>query len=338
MRSRQSIRVHDVTLDSGQQLAWVDVAYHLDGRPSPEGDNVVLVHHALTGSADAVGDWWREVIGSGQAVDTDATVVLSTNLLGSCYGTRASDAISRVTTRDQARIAQAVVAALGFSRVALACGGSLGGMVAFESLASFPSSVDRAVIFAAPARQTALGTAWGTVMRRALDLGGPVDGLALARMIGMISYRTSPSLQQKARRSDTDRFASPSVAGWLEAHGAKLVARFDASAYRTLVDAMDTHDITRGRDAKAVAALAERVVAVGVPGDLLYPADDVWEWSRAHGGPCDSIESMHGHDAFLLEPAQVGRILAEQLAIARAQRYTSTTSDDTASTIISSTV
>lgn len=313
-RTATTLRLRDVPLDSGETIAWVDVAYHLDGNPSAQRDNLVLVHHALTGSADAVGDWWREVIGPGRPVDTDRWAVLSTNLLGSCYGTTPSVPLARVTTRDQARVAQRVVEALGFSRVALACGGSLGGMVAFESLASFPAQVQRAVVFAAPARQTAMGAAWGTLMRRALGLGGPEEGLALARMIGMLSYRTSASLQRKALPPSDDPFAVPSVTGWLEAHGRKLVARFDATAYRLLVDAMDTHDITRGRDAAAVAALATRVLTVGIPGDLLYPAEDVWSWSRAHEGPVATITSVHGHDAFLLEAAQVGQLLAEQLA------------------------
>lgn len=332
------LRLHDVPLDSGARLAWVDVAYHLEGQPSTTFDNLVLVHHALTGSADAAGDWWQGVIGPGRAVDTSQWAVLSTNLLGSCYGTTAAAPLTRVTTRDQARVAHGVARALGYTRIALACGGSLGGMVAFESLASFPAEVDRAVAFAAPARQTALGAAWGEVMRRALALGGPTEGLALARMIGMISYRTSPSLQQKVRPSATDdALVAPSANGWLAWHGSQLVARFDATAYRTLVDAMDTHDITRGRDANAVSALASRVVSVGVPGDLLYPADDVWAWSLANGGPTDAISSPHGHDAFLLETEQVGRILAEQLAQLRAHRSapitiqtpSSNTDDDT---------
>jgi homoserine O-acetyltransferase/O-succinyltransferase len=325
-RTTELMRIHDVPLDAGGRLEWVDVAYHLDGHPTPARDNLVLVHHALTGSADAAGDWWRDVIGTGRAVDTSLWAVLSTNLLGSCYGTAASAPLSRVTTRDQARLAQRVVSALGFTRVAMACGGSLGGMVAFESLASFPDSVDRAVIFAAPARQSALGAAWGAVMRRALELGGPSEGLALARMIGMISYRTSPSLQQKVRASTgDDAVVTASANAWLERHGARLVERFDATAYRTLIDAMDTHDVARGRDAGAVAALADRIVSVGVPGDLLYPADDVWEWSRANDGATATIRSMHGHDAFLLETDQVGSILAEQLAVIGAQRNVSIT-------------
>jgi homoserine O-acetyltransferase len=324
-RTTQQCRVHDITLECGVTLPYVDVAYHLDGALDADRANVVLVHHALTGSADAVGDWWRDVIGPGRAVDTRRYAVLSTNLLGSCYGTRApwhdrGEAPPRITTRDQARVAHAVADALDIQRIALACGGSLGGMVAFESMATFGDRVDAAVVFAAPARQTALGAAWGACMRRALDIGGDTHGLALARMIGMVSYRTSESLENKSPGGAHHPFAEWPVSQWLSAHGEKLVARFDATSYRTLVDAMDTHDIARGREREALAHVAARTLCVGIPGDLLYPAEDVWQWAHGAGARTVAIESIHGHDAFLLEEDQVSSILADALRRVEAQR------------------
>jgi homoserine O-acetyltransferase len=326
-RTPERLHLPAFDLESGQTLRDVHVAYHLDGTIDAARANVVLVHHALTGSADAVGDWWADCIGPGRAVDTTRWAVLSTNLLGSCYGTTGprwddGGTFPRITIRDQARLALEVVRRLDIRRVALVCGGSLGGMVTWETVALAPDLVEQAVVFAAPARQTALGAAWGACMRRALEIGGPQDGLALARMIGMVSYRASASLEAKHAPLDSP-YDTPRVAEWLDAHGTRLVARFDAAAYRTLVDAMDTHDIWRGREAQRAtlsAQLAARLTVAGIPGDLLYPAEDVWRDAAAIGARLGRIDSPHGHDAFLLEDDQVAAQLAAALARTVAQR------------------
>ncbi len=320
-RSPHSLRVHDVVLEDGHVIPAVDVGYFLDGELSPTRDNVILIHHALTGTADAANDWWRDIIGPGKAIDTRRWAVLATNLLGSCYGTRPVEAgvLPPITTRDQAIVAQRVIDALGIPQVALVCGGSLGGMVAMESIASFPDRFDAAVIFAAPGRQTALGEAWGACMRRALDVGGDALGLALARMIGMVSYRTSASLERKRHAGIPDSNARE-VEAWLAMHGDKLVARFDAAAYRALIDAMDRHDVARGRSPHLLQSIAPRLTMVGIPGDLLYPADDVWAWATTHGAATAAIRSIHGHDAFLLEQEQVGDLLRTSLERVTAQR------------------
>lgn len=305
-------------LDSGAVLRDVQVAYHLDGPVAAVRDRLVVAIHSLTGHADAVGDWWGVVLGPGRAVDTRHQAVLSANLLGSCYGTTGPSTLTpfpAVSTRDQARLLGRLVRSLGTQRVALVTGGSLGGMVALEFAALHHDLVERTVVFAAPAAHTAQAVAFNHVQRLALELGGPERGLALARQIAMLTYRTDRELETRfARRSrQPGRF---DVESWLSHHGRKLVARFDAATYRTLLDAMDSHDLGRGRggETAALRSLPGRVWGVGIPGDQLYAAEVVRAWTTTAGATYRELTSVTGHDAFLLEPDQVGAILSEALA------------------------
>jgi homoserine O-acetyltransferase len=316
--SARALRTHRVArfvLDGGAVLKNVRQAYHLDGELNEERDNLVLVFHALTGDADAVGGWWRDVAGPGRVIDTSRYAVLSPNLLGSCYGTTAGAGkpLPPVSTRDMARLAGELVRELGVRSVALVAGGSLGGMVALEWIAQNPGVARAAAVFAAPAAQTALATGWGHVQRQAVELGGE-RGLALARMVGMLTYRTGDELEARfGRRRRPD--GTPQVHAYLEHHGEKLVRRFDAGSYVTLLGAMDGQDVGRGRGGipRALSGAAGHLVGVGIPGDLLYPAADVRRWTEQAGAEYREIRSVRGHDAFLLEHEQVAAILAEAL-------------------------
>jgi homoserine O-acetyltransferase len=318
------ISLHDVLLDAGDVLARIDVRFRLEGAINAAADNVVLVVHALTGTAEA-SVWWKDVIGAGRAIDPSRHAVLSASLLGGCDGTTGPtdadpDALPPITTRDQARVLARLLDTLGVQVPLLVCGGSLGGMVTLEFAASFPDRLRGAVCFAAPAAQTAQGLAWNAIMRRAISIGGAHDGLALARMVGMLSYRTPESLERRfgRTRSATDGFQ---VNEWLDAHGERLVSRFDATSYGALIDAMDVHDVGRGRGgiAAALEPVADRLTGVGIPGDLLYPAECVREWASAANATYIDLPSVHGHDAFLLEADRVSQILTTALRNAEAR-------------------
>lgn len=310
-----------VPLECGVVLDRVDVRFRLEGTIDADAANVVLVAHALTGTVHA-STWWRGVIGEGAALDPTRHAILCANLLGGCDGTTgprhdAPVAFPPISTRDQAALLARLLDALGVSAPLLVCGGSLGGMVTLEFAASFPERVQGAVCLAAPAVQSAQGLAWNAIMRQAIALGGAHEGLALARMVGMLSYRTAEGLEQRfgRARSATGAFQ---VNAWLEAHGNKLVERFDAASYGALIDAMDVHDVGRGRGgvAAALAPIADRLVGVGIPGDLLYPDHAVRAWTEAAGARYIELPSLHGHDAFLLEVDQVAKIMRDAVRAA----------------------
>ncbi len=317
-----TITFTQVALESGDVVERVDVHYRLEGTINAARDNVILVVHALTGTVQA-SEWWKGVIGKGAALDPTRHAILSANLLGGCNGTTGPTlddpvALPPISTRDQAAVLARLLDGLGVTTPLLVCGGSLGGMVTLEFAASFPDRVRGAVCLAAPAAQTAQGIAWNAIMRRAIALGGARDGLALARMVGMLSYRTAEGLERRFGRA-TSQSGAFQVNEWLDVHGEKLVARFDATSYVALIDAMDRHDVGRGRGGigSALASVGERLTGVGIPGDLLYPDHSVREWTEAAGATYVELPSVHGHDAFLLETERVARIIAG--AVARAE-------------------
>jgi len=287
-------RVPRFELESGGVLRDVAQAYHLDGELNAERDNLVIVFHSLTGGSETVGGWWGSLVGPGKTVDTDRHAVLCANLLGSCYGTTGPaevDPFPLVTPRDQARLVQHLVDELGVRSVALAAGGS-------------------------PAAHTAYAIAWNHVQRAAIEAAGE-RGLEIARMVGMMTYRTAGEHAERFGRA-TEGDGLWSVASYLEHQGRKLRGRFPVDSYVALTKAMDAHDVGRGRGgvAEALRSIEGRLIAVGIPGDLLYAADDVRAWADAAGAEYHEIVSPRGHDAFLLEPEQVGAILAEALASA----------------------
>jgi homoserine O-acetyltransferase len=315
-RPLRVVRIPSLLLESGSTIADTVVAYHDDG---PADAPVVIVLHGLTGSADAVGDWWRQVAGPGAPIDTRQVRVIAPNLIGSCYGSSGPTTDPRfpkVTTRDQAAAVLALLDVLQIARVALITGVSLGAMVALEVAVSAPDRVGYTSVIAAPAAHTAWAIGLNSVQRAALDaLGGGRAGLALARQIAMLSYRAEPGLEHRFGRT-TEGDEEWRVAGWLAAHGEKLVARFDPASYRTLLDAMDSHDVGRGRGgvAAALRVLKGRVTGVGISTDVLYSPDVVRQWTDAAGGHFELLVSPHGHDGFLIDQRGIGRIVAHDLA------------------------
>jgi homoserine O-acetyltransferase/O-succinyltransferase len=305
-------------LESGDSLRNVRQAYFLDGNLNEERDNVVIIFHALTGSANAAGDWWQEVIGPGRAIDTDRYAVLCTNLLGSCYGTTGpSDPERRpfppVTTRDMARLIHGLATELGIRSVSLAMGGSLGGMIALEWAASYPDLTRATMVFAAPAAHTAAAIGWNHIQRRMIAAAGDA-GLEVARMVAMMTYRTAAEFSERFGRTQDDD-GTFEVESYLSRHGEKLRERFDVHSYLTLLNAMDSHDVARRRNGVegALAGVPGRLIGVGIPGDVLYSADDVREWTRLAGAEYFEIHSIRGHDAFLLEPDQVSDLIENAL-------------------------
>lgn len=291
----------------------------------------ILVFHALTGSAD-VDSWWEPLVGPGRALDTSRHPVIAANLLGSCYGSTGPAAVSDgsfpvLTSGDLARAHAPLLAHLGVERLALATGGSLGGMVALEWGLRSPVPVDRLVVFAAPGRTSAQAIAWNAAQRLAIEADpawaagryapghGPTGGLAAARAIAMITYRSQAEFGERFGREQRRVPGRFDVEHYLRRHGEKLVERFDARSYVSLMQAMDLHDVGDFAAAGRRTALrVGEVVGVGIDTDILYYPEEVRAWvaGYASGGARARYEELHtpyGHDAFLIEFGQVERIL-----------------------------
>lgn len=314
------------SLELGGRLPALRVGYRTWGTLAADGSNAVVVCHALTGSADA-DLWWTRMFGPGRALDPEKDFVVCSNILGSCYGTTGPTSIDpatgapwlggfpAITVRDMVRVQHALAVSLGVRRVRMVIGGSLGGMQALEWALLYPSLVESVVFVASTARHSAWCIGLSEAQRQALFAdarwnGGRYDpaeppsaGLAAARMMAMLSYRSQPSFEMRfARRPQTeDLFA---IESYLRYQGQQLVDRFDAATYVTLTRAMDTHDVSRGRGdyEEVLRGLRQPMLVVSIDSDVLY-----WPWEQrevaalAPNARLAVMDSPHGHDAFLID-------------------------------------
>nr|BCX01888.1 MAG: homoserine O-acetyltransferase [Bacteroidota bacterium] len=323
-------------LECGAVLPEVRVAYRTWGDPDPEMTNVVLVCHALTGSAD-VDRWWAGMLGPGRALDPERDYIICSNVLGSCYGTTGplsprpgsrepwGPDFPPVTIRDMVRLQAALLEYLGVRRLRLVIGGSMGGMQVLEWALMYPERVEAIVPIATSGRHSAWAIALSEAQRQAIYADarwqggryepeqGPEKGLAAARMMAMCLYRGPESLGRRFGRDlepGTDRFA---VESYLHHQGRKLVERFDANTYVVLTRAMDSHDLARGRGAyeSVLRAIRHPALVVGISSDVLYWPDEARELARLlPNARMAELDSPHGHDAFLIETEQLGVLVA----------------------------
>lgn len=345
--------IDELTLESGNQLRNVKIAYETYGTLNKEKNNAIFVCHALTGNAHVVGDdetpgWWEGLIGPGRYIDTDKYFVICSNVLGGCSGTTGPTDLNCekgtpyggdfpvVTVRDMVHVQYLLVKHLGIEKLFSIVGGSMGGMQVMEWAVMYPDMAYSILPIATCARLSAVAIAYNDVGRQAIlsdpnwnnghyypDLG-PVNGLSIARMLGMITYRTAELFEQRFGRRLQDDTALTEfdstfqIEGYLRYQGAKLVERFDANSYLYLLKAMDTHDIGRGRGGieKALEKVQARILSIAISGDLLYPADhqeQLIHILRKQGKNVEYhyIESIYGHDGFLVEFAKLGPIVRE---------------------------
>ncbi|MBX0300825.1 homoserine O-acetyltransferase [Cryobacterium sp. 1639] len=362
---RRFVDVGALDLEAGGHLGAVRIAYETWGDLSPAGDNAVLVLHALTGDSHLVGaagpghatsGWWSGIVGPGLAIDTDRWFVVAPNMLGGCQGSTGPASLAPdgsewgprfpyLTIRDQVAAQVAFSDRLGIRRWAAVVGGSMGGMHALEWGIGTPDRVDRLAVLAAPPVTTADQVALNSVQIEAIRTdplfcggdyydaeagSGPNRGLALARRMALLNYRSPSELNLRFQRSwqsdisplgGNGRFA---VESYLDFHGNKFTRRFDANSYVTLVESMNSHDIGRDRGgvAAALALIRARTLVVGIDSDRLFPVEgqrviaagltDGLGYGPGPGLPV-VLESGYGHDGFLIESDAVGAQLRRLL-------------------------
>lgn len=288
--------------------------FHTAFRVTGRGPLKVLLLHALTGGPDAadregVRGWWAPLFRTGAPLAREAATVWTPNLAGSCYGSTGPDAqedFPVLNTRDQAQVLAAWIREQDLTFDALV-GGSLGGMVALELALLAPERFRAVGVLGCGGRADAW--LWGTNEVQRAILQSPslpdAEAIALARRAAMLSFRTPASLDA--------RFTSaPEIRGWLAFHGEALAARFTRKTYLALLDAMDGHDLGRDRGglAAALAGLRAPLFILGMDPDLLFPRPVLEELARAAdeaGARCALawIDSIQGHDSFLIEWSQV---------------------------------
>lgn len=353
---RKLAAIGDVTLETGEVLPDVVLAYETWGVLNDARDNAILIEHALTGDSHVCGmagpghpstGWWNDLVGPGLVLDTNRYFVVCANAIGGCRGSTGPatpDAAGKpwggrfpfITIRDMVTAEVALTAVLGVERWHAVVGGSMGGMRALEWAIGQPDLVGKCVILASSAYATADQIAWCHPQMLAIRHdpayrggdyyrtgGSPDVGLGIARRIAHTSYRSARELDGRFGRQSQDgenplghggRYA---VESYLDYHAQKLIDRFDANSYIVLTEAMNSHDVGRGRGGveSALAGMTVPVVVAAVTSDRLYPvalSEEIVAASPTAEGVY-LISSDLGHDGFLAESAQVAAVLATAL-------------------------
>ncbi|MFI5992679.1 homoserine O-acetyltransferase [Streptomyces sp. NPDC051362] len=349
------LRDKALSLEAGGELPDLQLAFETWGRLAPDGSNAVLVLHALTGDSHVAGPagpghptpgWWDALVGPGRALDPDRWFVVAPNVLGGCQGSTGPSSAGPagppwggtfpfLTQRDQVAAEAGLADALGVGRWALVIGGSMGGMRALEWAVSYPDRTDALLLLATTAAASAEQIAWADIQTRAIRSDpnwrggnyhgagpgrGPHAGLGLARRLAHVTYRSEPELAVRFGRApqaaeDPWEGGRYQVQSYLDHHAAKLVRRFDAGSYVTLSEAMNSHDVGRGRGGirAALGLVTARTLVAGVDSDRLYPPSQQAEVAAgiSTANRPRVIESPYGHDGFLIEVEQVSALVRE---------------------------
>ena len=348
-----------IELKSGKELKNVQVAYETYGKLNEEKDNAILLLHALTGDAHAAGyhngdqkpGWWDIMVGPNKAFDTDKHFIICSNMLGGCKGTTGPSSVNPdtskvyglnfpvITIEDAVKVQKKLIDYLGINKLCVA-GGSMGGMQAMEWSIQHKDMVTHTIIIASTSRLSAQGIAFNTVGRNAIlsdpnwnngdyyDKEKPEKGLAIARMVGHITYLCEESMHEKfARRFQDNELPNFSfdidfeVESYLAHQGQIFVDRFDANSYLYITKAIDYFDLASkyGSLEEAFADTDAKFLIISFSSDWLFPSFQSKEIVNAlmknqkDVSFCE-IESPYGHDAFLLEHETQTKIIKSFLA------------------------
>jgi homoserine O-acetyltransferase/O-succinyltransferase len=344
---------NDMPLESGERLGPVTLAYETYGQLDSERSNAILVLHALSGDAHAAGlhegekspGWWDAMIGPGRALDTDKHFIVSSNVIGGCRGSTGPSSSNPktgkpygsdfpiVSIRDMVDAQRHLIDHLGIGRLLSVVGGSMGGMQVLQWMVSYPERIRSAIPISTALKHTPQQIAFNEVGRQAImadpnwrdgdyyDQSPPAKGLAVARMVGHITYMSEASMAEKfGRRLKESRRpvkfgAAFEVEGYLENRGETFVKRFDANSYLYITKAMDYFDAVGTRGPSVLfKGLKAKVLVIAFKSDWLYPAHQSQEivkackWAGVDATYCE-VHSTYGHDAFLLETEEETRLI-----------------------------
>jgi homoserine O-acetyltransferase len=319
-------------LECGESLPQLKIAYHSYGTYST-GKKVAWVCHALTANSDAA-DWWKGLIGEGYLINPDDYYIVCANILGSCYGSTGplsvednGAAISfenfpTITIRDMVRAHILLRQHLGIDQIDLLLGGSMGGYQALEWSIFEPTVIQKMFLISTSPSESAWGVAVHTAQRLAIEAdctwkeakpNAGAKGLKAARAIGMLTYRNYGIFQEKQTDEDPNKIDNFKASSYINYQGDKLVKRFNAYSYWLLTKSMDSHHLARQRGGDLMATLATIQIPtfiIGINSDILCPLDEQ-RFMEQHmsNATLVAIDSMYGHDGFIIESVQIAALL-----------------------------
>jgi homoserine O-acetyltransferase len=335
---------NELKLECGKTLGPVTLAYETYGTLNADKSNAILVVHALSGDAHAAGlhkgednpGWWEDMIGPGKAFDTERYFVISSNVIGGCKGSTGPSSINpktgkpyalefpMITVADMVNAQRHLIDHLGIEKLLSVAGGSMGGMQVLQWVASYPERVRSAIPIATALKHSPQQIAFNEVVRQSImadpdwrqgnyyEFGQPAKGLAVARMIGHITFMSDQSMEEKfSRRLKNGDYsfkfgADFEVEGYLRYRGDSFVKRFDANSYLYITKAIDYFDLSNGKLVSREKPIDTRFLVISFKYDWLYPCHQSQEIVRQlkagfiEATSCE-IASTYGHDAFLVE-------------------------------------
>jgi homoserine O-acetyltransferase/O-succinyltransferase len=332
-----------IDIQGGVMHLDVELAYE---RRGPLDAPVILVCHALTGNQFSIGTeddpgWWSGLIGSGKYIDTDYWQVITFNVLGGCNGSSGPMSINpetsepyrstfpAITIRDMVHAQRQALKQLGIRKLQAVIGGSLGGMQVLEWGLLYPNDMEQLFVLAATPYLSDYGIAFNRIGIAAIE-GDPnfknghyhstheVKGFDVARMAGMVTYRSPKLFSKRFNREKTDEHDLYAVESYLHYQGEKLAQRFDVNSYLVLLKAMNSHDIgfARGGWKNAASSIKAHVTAIAFQHDLIYPSDQIEEFIKeVQNGDYFYVPTDYGHDGFLVEFEKWGHYIQNQLRL-----------------------
>lgn len=322
-------------LESGKLLPGITVAYHTYGKLNANKDNCIWVCHALTADSD-VAKWWPGTVSTEGFLDPEKYFIVCANILGSCYGTTGPSSLNPatgelwldefpdITIRDMVHAHILLADHLGINKIISVVGSSLGGFQALEWKLTQPAKIKSLVLIATGPVATPWAIALDEAQRMAIkadktyerkDLNDAKKGLAAARAIAMLSYRGASgyNLTQQDNSEDNDKIHFMHRAASYQQHqGKKLANRFDVFSYMTILNAFDSHNITRGRGncKELLSQIKSPVLTIGITTDILFPPSEMRSFSELMPNSFyNEIKSEFGHDGFLVETDKLNNLI-----------------------------
>ncbi|MEE4198596.1 MAG: homoserine O-acetyltransferase [Bacteroidales bacterium] len=323
-------------LESGASLHDIGITYHTAGVLNQAKDNVIWVCHALTANSD-VAEWWPNMVGDGLLFDTSRYFIVCANFLGSCYGTTGPLSIHPetgepychefplITIRDMVNAHELLRKHLGISGIFMITGGSIGSFQALEWSIMNPSLIGHLVFMVSGAAASPWNIAINESQRMALRADptfgkkhekAGLNGLRAARSIALLSYRNAATYNQ-TQQDPEEKLDNFRAISYQQYQGDKLAKRFSPYAYYTITRAFDTHNVGRHRGGieKALSAIKARTLLIAIASDILfYPGEIKALQHHIPGAQYVELESLYGHDGFLIETEQLTTIIQQFLS------------------------
>jgi len=324
------------TLENGSQLPSLEVVYHTFGKLNKEKNNVIWACHALTANSD-VFNWWQGLFGEKSLFNANDYFIVCANNLGSCYGTTGPlstndyskqawfSCFPLITMRDMVSAHDLLREHLGIKQIKVLIGGSQGAQQVLEWSIIQPALAEHSIIIASNAKQSPWAIAFNESQRLAIKAdrtyysntpNGGLKGLAAARSIALLSYRNYNTYLETQAEHNNESTSEFKAAAYQRYQGEKLINRFNAYSYITLLNAMDSHNVGRARNSaeEALKEIKSKTLVIGIRSDLLFPlVEQEFIAKHIRNSSFKIIDSLYGHDGFLLETEKLAVIISDFL-------------------------